>query len=107
MTDIVTPIPIDALPPAPLPTDTPATFDSKSFALLGALAPMVTQTNAIASATQQNTIAAHEQALAAAEKSSDASGSAFIAQLAANSAQSTAGVSQWVSGAMYAAGDCV
>ena len=34
MTDIVTPPTIDALPPAPQPTDTPAEFDGKAFALL-------------------------------------------------------------------------
>lgn len=31
MTDIVIPTPIDALPPAPLPTDTPAEFDGLSL----------------------------------------------------------------------------
>jgi hypothetical protein len=66
MTDIVTPTPIDALPPAPRPTDTPAEFDARSFALLGALDPMVTQANAAIASANTNATAAKEQADAAA-----------------------------------------
>lgn len=51
---IVTPIPIDALPPAPQPTDSAPDFNSKSFAMIGALDGFVTQTNAIAVATKSN-----------------------------------------------------
>ena len=39
---------ITPLPPAPLPTDSTAEFNSKAFALVAALDPFVTQTNATA-----------------------------------------------------------
>lgn len=45
---------IDALPAAPAPTDSVAAFDTKAFALLAALAPFVTQTNATAVDMQTN-----------------------------------------------------
>lgn len=38
---------IDALPSAPLPTDSAATFNSKAFALVAALNTFVTETNAL------------------------------------------------------------
>ena len=65
MTDIVSPTPIDALSPAPVPTDTEAAFDSKAFALLGDMVGMVPQINASNAATYQNSTAAQERAVAA------------------------------------------
>jgi len=65
MTDIVTPPTIDALPPAPLPTDAPEAFNAKSFATLAAQVALVTQVNASNAATHQNAVAADERAVAA------------------------------------------
>lgn len=86
MTDIVTPPTIDALPPPPQPTDTPAEFDAKSYATLQAQVQLVTQTNATAAATQQNATAAHERALAAATSATAAGDAADIAVPAAQTA---------------------
>lgn len=80
MTDIVTPPTISSLPAAPQPTDTPAAFNTKSFALLGALDPMVAQINAVADATEQNAVAANERAVSA----NSAKGAAESAASAAN-----------------------
>ena len=85
MTDIVTPPTIDALPPAPQPTDTPSEFDSKAFALLAAQVAMVGDFNSAAAATQQNATAANERAVAAAS-------SASAADVSANTASIQAGV---------------
>ena len=54
MTDVVIPPTIDALPPAPLPSDSPAEFDAKAFALLTAQQSMVGQMNGSAAATKTN-----------------------------------------------------
>lgn len=84
MTDIVTPTPIDALPPAPSPGDTAAEFNAKSFPFVAAEVLMVPQINTAASQTNQNATAANERAVAA-----DASKSA--AQAAAGTATTKAG----------------
>lgn len=90
MTDIVIPTPIDALPPAPLPTDTPAEFDGKSFALLGALAPMVAQTNDAVGAAHINATAAHERAATASAAATTATAQADAAMGYRNAAQAAA-----------------
>ena len=90
MTDIVIPTPIDALPPAPLPTDTPAEFDGKSFALLGALAPMVAQTNDAVGAAHINATAAHERAATASAAATTATAQADAAMGYRNTAQAAA-----------------
>lgn len=84
MTDIVTPTPIDALPPAPSPGDTAAEFNAKSFPFVAAEVLMVPQINTAAAQTNQNAVAANERAVAA-----DASKSA--AQAAAGTATTKAG----------------
>lgn len=86
MTDIVTPIPIDALPPAPLPTDTPAEFDVKSFALMGALGPMVKQANASIETVNTNATAAQERSATATSAAATATAQADAAQAAATTA---------------------
>lgn len=61
-------MPIDALPSAPLPTDAPAVFDSKAYALLGALPTFVSQTNAAEAnvdAKEANTVLKEASAVAA------------------------------------------
>ena len=84
MTDIVTPTPIDELPPAPSPGDTPAEFNAKSFPFVAAEVTMVPQINTAAAQTNQNATAASERAAAA-----DASKGA--AQAAAGTATTKAG----------------
>lgn len=84
MTDIVSPTPITALPPAPQPTDTPAEFNTKGFATVAAQVAMIPQINTAAAQTNQNAVAADERAVAA-----DASKSA--AQDAAGTATAKAG----------------
>jgi hypothetical protein len=69
---------ISPLPPAPLPTDSTAEFNSKAFALVAALDPFVTETNATAS--QINV-----------DKEESAS-SASIATTGANTATTQAGI---------------
>lgn len=77
---------ITALPDAPSRTD-PATFSTKSDALLGALATFVSETNTVAGEVNANAVAAAADATAAAA-------SALIA-----------GAVVWVSGTTYAIGD--
>ncbi len=84
MTDIVTPTPIDALPPAPSPGDTAAEFNAKSFPFVAAEVLMVPQINTAATQTNQNAVAANERAVAA-----DAAKS--MAQAAAGTATTKAG----------------
>ena len=57
-------MPITALPPAPLPTDTPAEFNTKSFNLVASLDTFVTETNTVQSDvnTKANTCQ-HKQVL--------------------------------------------
>ena len=84
MTDIITPPTIDALPPAPQPTNTPSEFDSKAFALLAAQVAMVGDFNSAAAATQQNATAANERAVAAASSAVSAAGVSDAVLAAAN-----------------------
>lgn len=79
MTDIVTPPTIDAMPPAPQPTDTREQFNLKAFPHAAAQQTLVTQANASAAATNQNAVAANERAVAASASASAASASAGTA----------------------------
>lgn len=90
MTDIVAPPTIDALPPGPRPTDTPAEFDSKGFATIQAQEAMVPQINAAVSATYQNAVAANERAVSAASSASTATTQADAAMGYRNTAQDAA-----------------
>ena len=94
MTTIVTPIPIDALPTAPTPADTPQDFDSKAFALLAAMVAMVAQINDTGSKTNQNAIAANERAVSADSSAIAAGGSANAAAL--DAARLAALDAQWL-----------
>jgi len=62
MTNPIAPPTIDPMAPAPLPTDTPAEFDSKAFARLQSEDTLVTQVNAAIAATYTNAVSAHESA---------------------------------------------
>lgn len=90
MTAIVTPPEIDALPPAPQPTDTPEEFDAKSYASLQAQTTMVTQLNAANDATHQNAVAADERATIADLAAAAASSFAAAASDSADDAQDAA-----------------
>ncbi|WP_375577095.1 hypothetical protein [Paracidovorax oryzae] len=93
MTDIVTPPSVDALPPAPLPTDTPADFNSKGFATVAAQVNMVPQINAVAANVFQNATAAQERATAAAGSATTAgtqATNAATARAGAEAARDTA-----------------
>lgn len=105
MTDIVTPTPIDALPPAPSPGDTAAEFNAKSFPFVAAEVLMVPQINTAAAQTNQNATAAQERAATATAqagiateaagtattKAGEASGSASAAAGSASAASGSAG----------------
>ena len=91
MTDIVTPPTIDALPPAPLPTDTPENFNTKAFATLAAQVALVTQVNASNAATHQNALASDERAVAAEASKTSAETAAGTATTQASTATTAAG----------------
>lgn len=105
MTDIVTPPAIDALPPAPLPTDTPENFNTKAFATLAAQVALVTQVNAASAATNQNAVAAQERAVAAASSESTATTAATTATTKASEATTAASAAQTARTAAEAALD--
>jgi hypothetical protein len=92
---------ITALPPAPLPTDTPAVFSSKAFALAAALSLFVTEANALATYVDGRAIAAAASAAAALVSETNAATSAFNANLSAVAAATSAGAPVWVSGSTY------
>ncbi len=81
MTNPVSPTPIAALPAAPQPSDTPAVFDSKAFALLTAQTAMVGQMNTAATQTYTNATAANERAVSAGSSATAAADSAAAANL--------------------------
>ncbi len=91
MTDIVTPTPIDALPPAPSPGDTAAEFNAKSFPFVAAEVLMVPQINSAAAQTNQNATAANERALAADASADAAAVEADLAMGYRNTANAAAG----------------
>jgi len=91
MTDIVTPTPIDALPPAPSPGDSAAEFNAKSFPFVAAEVLMVPQINTAASQTNQNAVAANERAVAAGTSRDQA-------QTAAGTATTQAGIATGAAG---------
>lgn len=91
MTDIVSPPTIDAMPPAPQPTDTREQFNSKAFPHAAAQQTLVTQVNAANEATYQNSLAANERAIAANASAGAAATSAGTAATHAGNAATAAG----------------
>lgn len=86
---IVAPTPIDALPPAPDPTQPQEAFDAAAYAWSDALPDFVTQTNALAANVKNN-------ADEAASKASTATSQAGIATTKASEADASATLaSQW------------
>lgn len=90
MTDIVTPPTIDAMPPAPQPTDTREQFNLKAFPHAAAQQTMVTQVNASNQATYQNAVAADERAVAADVSAAAAADEAALAMDYRNTANNAA-----------------
>jgi hypothetical protein len=89
---------ITALPSPPLPTDTPADFNTKAFAFLGAMPAFVTETNAVASdvTTKQGTAStaatnAVNSATAAGNSATASANSATTASTQAGNASTSAG----------------
>lgn len=80
--------PINPLPTPPSPADSPADFNAKAFALLGALPAFVTEANAQASGLDAAVAAAELEADAAALKASEALTSANNAALSKTGADS-------------------
>lgn len=90
MTNPINPTPINALPPAPLLTDTPAQFNDKAFPFVAALDDFRSEINTIASQTNQNAVAAKEGADDANTAKSEAEQARDDARAAANAAESSA-----------------
>lgn len=90
MTDIVSPPTIDAMPPAPQPTDTREQFNLKAFPHAAAQQTMVTQVNASNQATYQNAVAADERAVAASASATTATQQADAAMAYRNTANNAA-----------------
>lgn len=98
---------ISTLPPAPQPTDDTATFNSKAFALLAALATFVSETNTVAG--EANTAAgnAATNASNAATQAAAALASQLAAALSANAAAGSAGATAWNASTAYSVGQRV
>lgn len=90
MTNPVVPTPINALPPAPLVTDTPEEFNDKAFPFVGALDTLRSEVNIIAGQTNTNAIAAKEGADDASTAKTEAEQARDDAWLAASAAASSA-----------------
>ncbi|WCM88852.1 hypothetical protein [Acidovorax sp. NCPPB 3576] len=91
MTAIVSPPIIDVLPPAPLPTDTPADFNAKGFATVAAQVAFVPQANDLGANAYQNATAANERAVAADVSAATATAQADLAMGYRNTANNAAG----------------
>lgn len=64
------------LPPAPLPTDDTATFNTRAFSLVASLGPFVTEANALEAAVDADATSAAANASSAASSAIAATGSA-------------------------------
>jgi hypothetical protein len=95
---------ITPLPPAPLPTDSTAEFNSKAFALVAALDPFVTETNATAVQVDADKTTATSAASTATTGANTATTQAGIATtqagIATNAASEAAGLVENYQGAL-------
>lgn len=87
-------MPITALPTPPLPTDTPADFNTKAFALLGALPTFVTEANALETAVDADATTATTQANLATTQANSAATSANTASTKATEASNSAAAAE-------------
>jgi hypothetical protein len=97
-------MPITPLPAAPETTDTPQQFNTKAFAWVQSLDTFVTEANAQATTVNSDASSASSSASTAASEADDAADSAAEAAASVAAAQAAANVTQWSSGATYAAG---
>lgn len=95
---------ITALPSAPLPTDSAATFNAKAFTWVAALDTFTNETNAIVTEVNDNAVAAAASASTASAHVSTASTKANEAAASAANAAVASGVAKWVSGTTYTEG---
>ena len=102
---------ITPLPPAPLPTDSTAQFNTKAFEWVASLEDFVTETNATAVQTtaskESAALSATASANSATASANSASASATSANASATSAETAAAATNavlWVSGTTYAIG---
>lgn len=105
---IVVPVPIAPLPVAPYIGD--PEFDVHADAHVAALTPHREQMNAIAEATYQNALDAHENAYDAEQQAKAAAKSEEMAGVFASTAAAAVDVTRWLSitqGGFYHAGDVV
>ena len=100
--------PITPLPTAPARTDTPATFNTRADAFLGALySPFATQMNASIGEFNTDFITVGTNVTAAALSATNSASSATAAAASATAAAHASAASAWVSGTSYTAGDVV
>lgn len=98
---------ISPLPPVPQPADDVSTFNTKAFALVAALAQLVTETNAVAGEINTASASAASDAAAALASKVAALASENAAQANAMAAAASAGAPRWVSGQLYDDGEVV
>ena len=99
---------ITVLPTAPARTDTPATFNTRADAFLGALySPFSTQMNTSIAAFNTDFITVGTNVTAAALSATNSASSATAAAASATAAAHASAASAWVSGTSYTAGDVV
>jgi len=102
---------ITPLPPAPLPTDTQAQFNTKAFDLVASLGTFVTETNALAGDVSDDAAAAAQSAIDATNNGAAqvllAQAEAQAAAASAAGAVAAANVTKWGSGTTYAEGAAV
>ena len=101
---VTTPPAVTALPTPPS-TASPATFDSRADAFLGALPTYQTEQNALAANVAANATDAATSATSAATQAVAALASQSASAANAVAAAASAGASLWVSGTTYAIGD--
>ncbi len=94
MTLPIVPPTVNALPPAPLPTDTPLDFDTKAFASVQAQTNLPGEINATAAATYQNAVASDERAVSANADAGTATTQAGVATTQAGLATTAANTAQ-------------
>ena len=100
------PIYISTLP-APPSTASPADFDSRADAFLGALPTLRSEINNISTINYNNTIATQDNLIQATFKAEIATAQASAASISAANAAASTGAAQWVSGTTYTIGTAV
>lgn len=103
---ITAPTLITALP-VPPSTASPADFDAKADAFLGALPALRTEINSISTVNYNNTLDTATNATTAATQAGISTAQASAASISAANAAASTGAAKWVSGTTYAIGTAV